>query len=492
MDPKKKIVSGYPLLFGYLGYFMMMIGLIILLPLFAIFIYGENVSEAKYFIVPGVSAIIIGYLLTQLLRNKETSKLERHQDVLLIFLVWVIAIVCSAFPFMFSGEYNFAQAIFESTSGYTTTGLTVVDVTRASKAFLLFRSLLQFFGGVGLVLVITSAISDKYGMRLYYAEGHNDKLLPNLARSARLILSIYAIYIVIGSLLYSIFGMSIFDAFNHAIASLSTGGFSTKAESIGYYQSFPIEIITMVLMLLGSTNLIIHLFIFKAKLKKAFHHIEVLLFFILIVFFIPVITLSMMSTNDGGFFQNLRVGLFQFLSAVTTTGFQTVEQFSGLPYLINFCVIILMIIGGGIGSTSGGIKQYRVALSVKNLYWNIRDKMSHQRTIHTNYIKKYGKDVIVTAEDAQNNQSFVIMYILTLIFGTLIFTSFGYTLEESLFEFSSALGTVGLSIGIISYQSHPIILWTTIVGMFIGRLEFYVLIIAMTKIGMDLSKRKVL
>ncbi|MCF7931116.1 MAG: hypothetical protein K9L02_06380 [Acholeplasmataceae bacterium] len=492
MDPKKKIVSGYPLLFGYLGYFLMMIGFIILLPLFAIIVYGEHTSEAKYFIIPGVTAIIIGYLLSQLLRNKETSKLERHQDIQLIFLVWVMAIICSAFPFVFSGEYNFTQAIFESTSGYTTTGLTVVDVTQASKAFLLFRSLLQFFGGVGLVLVITSAISDKYGMRLYYAEGHNDKLLPNLARSARLILSIYTIYIIVGSILYCIFGMSLFDAFNHAIASLSTGGFSTRMESIGYYQSFPIEVITMILMLLGSTNLIIHLFIFKAKFKKAFHHIEVKLFLILVAFFIPIMTLSLMNTNGDGMFQNLRVGLFQFLSAVTTTGFQTVEQFSGLPYMINLCVIILMIIGGGIGSTSGGIKQYRVALSMKNLYWSIRDKMSHQRTIHTNYVKKYGKDVIVTTEDAQNNQSFIMMYLLTLIFGALIFTSFGYTLEESFFEFSSALGTVGLSIGIISYQSHPIILWTTIVGMFIGRLEFYVFIIAMTKFGMDLSKRKVL
>ena len=492
MDHNKKIVTGYPLLFGYLGYFLMMIGFIILLPLSAIFIYGENVSEAKNFIVPGVFTIILGYFLSRLLRNKETSKLERHQDVLLIFLVWIIAIMCSAIPFLLSGNYNFTQAVFESTSGYTTTGLTVVDVTQTSKAFLLFRSLLQFFGGVGLVLVITSAISDKYGMRLYYAEGHNDKLLPNLARSARLILSIYMIYIMCGTIFYTIFGMSTFDAFNHAIASLSTGGFSTKAASIGHYQSFPIEVITMILMLLGSTNLIIHLFIFRAKFKKAFHHVEIKLFLILTLFFIPIITLSMMHTNDGGLTNNLRVGVFQFLSALTTTGFQTVEHFSGLPILINLCVIILMIIGGGIGSTSGGIKQYRVALSVKNLYWNIRDKMSHQRTIHTNYIKKYGKDVIVTAEDAQNNQSFIIMYLLTLIFGTLIFTSFGYSLEESLFEFSSALGTVGLSIGIISQQSHPIILWTTIIGMFMGRLEFYVVIIALSKIGMDLSKRKVL
>ena len=491
MNPRKKI-NGYPLLLGYLGYFMMVIGLIILLPLIIIIFNWDINEEAKYFIVPGVISIIIGYLLSQILRNKETSKLERHQDILLIFFVWVIAIFTSAFPFILSGGYNFTQAIFESTSGYTTTGLTVVDVTQASNAFLLYRSLLQFFGGVGLVLVITSAISDKYGMRLYYAEGHNDKLLPNLARSARLILSIYSIYIVIGSLLYTLFGMSFFDAFNHAIASVSTGGFSTKVLSIGHYQSFPIEFITIVLMLLGSTNLIIHLFIFKVKFKKAFHHAEMKLLFLITIIFLPIITLSLMRVNDQNFLSNLRIGLFQFVSAITTTGFQTVEQFRGLPFTLNLCVIILMIIGGGIGSTSGGIKQYRVVLAIKNVYWNIRDKMSHQRTINTNYIQKYGKDVTVSTEDAQANQSFILLYLMTLFIGTLIFTAFGYTLEESLFEFSSALGTVGLSIGVIGYNSHPIMLWTTTIGMFIGRLEFYVVIIALSKFAMDLSKKKVL
>ena len=491
MNPKK-LVTGYPLLLGYLGYFMMVIGLIILLPLLIIAFDKNLVEEAKYFIIPGVISIIIGYILSQILRNKETSKLERHQDILLIFLVWVIAIFCSSFPFILSGGYNFTQAIFESTSGYTTTGLTVVDVTQASNAFLLYRSLLQFFGGVGLVLVITSAISDKYGMRLYYAEGHNDKLLPNLARSARLILSIYSIYIIVGSLLYILFGMSLFDAFNHAIASVSTGGFSTKVLSIGHYQSFPIELITMALMLLGSTNLIIHLFIFKAKFKKAFHHAEVKLMLFITIIFLPLMTFSVMSTNDNSFLYNLRIGAFQFVSAITTTGFQTVEQFSVLPYTLNLCVIILMIIGGGVGSTSGGIKQYRVALALKSLYWNVRDKMSHQRTINTNYIQKYGKDVTVSTDDAQTNQSFILLYLLTLIIGTLIFTAFGYTLQDSLFEFSSALGTVGLSIGVIGYHSHPIMLWTTTVGMFVGRLEFYVVIIALSKFAMDLSKKKVL
>ncbi len=487
----KKVVSGYPLLLGYLGYFLMMIGMIILIPLLIILFYPEDAGESKYFIIPGVVAIIIGYLLSLILRGKETAKLDRHQDILLIFLIWIVAIFISAFPFILSGNYSFTQAIFESTSGFSTTGLTVVDVSITSKTFLFFRSLLQFIGGVGLVLVLTSAISDKYGMKLYHAEGHNDKLLPNLAKSARLILSIYSIYIIAGSILYTLFGMSFFDAINHAIASVSTGGFSTKVASIGYYQSFPIEVITMVLMLLGSTNLIIHLLIFKTKFKKAFHHIEVKFLIFITLIFLPIITLSFMQSTGDTFLYSLRLGMFQFVSSITTTGFQTVDQFSGLPHIINYSVIILMVIGGGIGSTSGGIKQYRVGLLLKNLFWNIRDKMSHQRTIHTNYIQKFGKDVEIAPEEAQNNQSFILLYLLILAFGTLIFNIYGYTLEESLFEFASALGTVGLSIGVISYNLVPVLLWVTTWGMLMGRLEFYIIIMAFSKLMIDLTKKKV-
>lgn len=485
-------VNGYRLIFAYLGYFMILMGIIILFPLFVVIFYPETSSEASYFIIPGVITIIIGYLQTLIIRGKKTAKLERHQDIVLIFLTWIIAIIAASFPFFLSGNYSFTQSVFESTSGFSTTGLTVVDVSQASKIFLMYRSLLQFFGGVGLVLVLTSAISDKYGMRLYHAEGHNDKLLPNLAKSARLILSIYVIYIILGTVSYTWFGMSIFDAINHSIASLSTGGFSTKTSSIGFYQSFPIELITIVLMILGSTNLLIHLFLMKAKFKKAFHHIEVQLSIVLICLFIPFMTINLLSNTSLSIIQSMRISVFQFTSALTTTGFQTVDSFTYLPPFFNFSVIIMMVIGGGIGSTSGGIKQYRIGLELKQLYWNIRDRLSHQRTLHTNYIKRFGKDIVITEIDTSSNHSFIILYILTLMIGTLIFTTYGYSIRDSLFEFSSALGTVGLSIGIISNQTPSPLLWTTIFGMILGRLEFYVVIIALAKMAMDGVNKKVL
>jgi trk system potassium uptake protein TrkH len=488
----KKSVSGYKLIFGYLGLFMMLIGIIILLPLLVIIFFPEELENAKYFIIPGVLSIVLGYFTHFFILGKSQEKLEKYQDAVLILLIWIVAIFISSVPFLLTGNYNFTQSIFETTSGYSTTGLSVVDVSTTPKIFLMYRSLLQFIGGVGLVLILTSALSDRYGMRLYSAEGHNDKLLPNLARSARLILSIYFVYIIVGSLLYVLFGMSFFDAINHSIAAVSTGGFSTKVNSIAYFKSLPIEIVTIILMLLGNTNFVVHLFLIKGRLKNAIKHIELKFLLILSVIFLPLMILSIVSNFSGSLGEAIRIGLFQFVSGITTTGFQSVDSLLILPNFTLVCVIILMIIGGGIGSTAGGIKQYRVVLAIKNLYWNFRDRISHKNMIRSNYINKFGKVKEVSSQEIVNNNSHIFVYLSTLLIGTLVFTAYGYSLQESLFEFSSALGTVGLSIGLISFNSPPLILWTANVGMFMGRLEFYVVFVAIAKIFMDMPKRKIL
>lgn len=178
--------------------------------------------------------------------NTIISCIIRDTEVIVVFMTWLIVIVITAVPFVMTGQYSFTQAVFETTSGLSTTGLSVVDTAKASHIFLIHRTVLLFFGGIGLVLVMTSVLSEVYGMRLYHAEGHSDRLLPNLLESARLIIGIYSGYILSGTLLYVLFGMSPFDAVNHAVAALSTGGFSTHPESIGYYDSQAIEIVTVV------------------------------------------------------------------------------------------------------------------------------------------------------------------------------------------------------------------------------------------------------
>jgi trk system potassium uptake protein len=487
LESNKKIISNYPLILSYLGIFSVLIGLIMLVPISVTFFYQEELIYIRLFAIPASIAIAVGLIIIFIFKNNQKGRLERNQDAILVTLIWIISIFFASLPFYLAGIYSFTQSIFETTSGFSTTGLTIVDVTTAPKIFLFYRSLLQFVGGVGLVLVLTSAISDKFGMRLYYAEGHQDKLLPNLIKSARMILSIYSGYIIMGTIVYTIMGMTVFDAINHSIAAVATGGFSTKAESIGHYNHLGIEITTMILMILGGTNFLVHLMLLKGKFKQILGHVELKLLGILIIVFIPLFTiniLQMQSTIGAA----LRVSSFQFFSAVTGTGYQTISTFTIMPPMFVFGIIILMVLGAGMGSTAGGIKQYRVALAFKSGYWQLRTNMAHKKAVRSHFINRVGSKTIVENEEIAQNYAFIMIYLFTLVIGTLIFASFGHSISDSLFEFASALGTVGLSVGIIHANAPALLLWTGTLGMLFGRLEFYVIIFAVFKIFDDLTK----
>ncbi len=491
----KSEVSGYRLLFGYLGIFINMVGVILLLPLLAIPFYFGELKYAWYFIVPSVLALIIGTTLNfTLIRGRTRIRLKRHQDAILMLLIWVVSIVFGSIPFLLSREYTFIESLFEATSGFTTAGLSVIDVTNLPHILLFFRSVLHLVGGIGLVLIFTSTISNHFNMKLYSAEGHTDRLMPNLVKSARLILFIYLGYIILGTIAYMICGMNGFDAINHAISALSTGGFSTKTNSIGEFNSLSIEIITMVLMLLGSTSFLIHLYIIKGKFKKAFNHAELKFLPILAIVFIPLLINSIMSFSNFGFTlgESFRHGIFYFISSMTTTGFTTTVLPIDLPSQFTFYLIIVMLIGGGLGSTSGGIKQMRFIIWMKSLYWNIRNRLSHKRTIRTNYITRLDHKDIVTPEEINENNSFVGTFMIVLIVGAIAFTLLGATFDDALFDFASSLSCTGLSSGFISQASHPLVLLISMVGMLFGRLDLIIVFIAMGKFASDVSRKRIM
>lgn len=487
---QREKAQGLPLICGYLGFVLILVGIIVLLPLLVLPFYPYEIKFAKYFVIPGVSSIMLGYLFCLFIKDKERGTLHKNQDAIIVVFSWIISIIVSALPFVLTGKYNFTQAIFETTSGYSTTGLSVVDVTNCPHIFLMFRSIMLFFGGIGLVLVMTSAMSDAHGMRLYTAEGHSDKLMPNLIKSARMIILIYSGYIFAGTIMYIFFGMPIFDALNHSIAAVSTGGFSTQASSIGSYNSIAIEAVTIVLMILGCTNFFVHLLLLRGKFKAVLSHCETKLWIITLSIFTPILAIILCNGALNLFPQSFRIAIFQTVSAITTTGFQTVSTFTNWSSPMIFIMILLMLIGGGAGSTAGGIKQYRVAVLFKSIFICLRDQLKHKRTITAEKINRYG---ILEKIDKSTQLSVIIFlctYLLIFFLGSFIFTLFGYSVEHAMFEFSSALGTVGLSVGITGYNANPVLLWTGTIGMFVGRLEIYVIILGFARLSHD-TKNKV-
>lgn len=494
----KKTVSGYRLIFGYLGLFIILIGVACLLPLFLLIPYPEEASDWYCFAIPGISAIVLGILLFMLVFRHEKAQLGKHQDSVLLVLVWVVSIMIASVPFIIKGSLDVTGSIFETTSAFATVGLTVFsNADYASHLFVFYRSILCFFGGIGLVLIITSAISDRYGLKLYVAEGHNDKLMPNLAKSARLILSIYFGIIVLGVLLYCLAGMPVFDAVIHSISAVATGGFTATSEGLMHYASLPnfwaIQVISCVLMILGSINFLIHMFILTGRFKKVFRDCEVRLFGILCLVFIPLFFLAALAAQDWSApLDALSHGAFTFVSSITTTGFSNVSSVVSIGDGVLFLVIICNIIGGGMGSTAGGIKQYRLAVAAKSFYWSTRERSSSSNLIYPHYIWRFGEQKEVKANETSDAYGYILLYILIMLFGGFLITLLSngeFTFGESLFEFSNAISSTGLTNGLTAASSNGV-RWVLIVGMFAGRLEILGIYFALFRIIRDVFKKE--
>jgi trk system potassium uptake protein TrkH len=331
-----------------------------------------------------------------------------------------------------------------------------------------------------------SSIIGPYGLGLYNAEGRSDKLLPHVKRSTKMIMVIYISYITVGTILYVVFGMSVFDAINHSIAAVSTGGFSTQSNSIGSYNSVSIELITIILMLLGTINFASHFVLIKRDFKQFFKTGEIKFMFILISIVVPMVAFVSLNSFYGSLSQGFRYSIFELVSALTTTGFNLVS-YNDWPNFAFFIMVILMLIGGGTGSTAGGIKQYRIFLVLKSIYWEIKKFLQPKRVINENYIMKPDEKFYVDQGHIVSVYNFIAIYMFFYIVGVSIMTAYGYPIKESLFEFASSIGTVGLSVGITSPDTPRVVMWTQSIGMFMGRLEIFVIFFAMIKFVKDLK-----
>ena len=460
------------------GKLMVMIGLLVIAPVAILPFYPRDIGYAIYFLLPGLLSILAGGLVCAFGKREtyfssDRLKAQQHSNNTVLF-TWFWGIGVGAMPFFLSGQLKFVQAIFESVSGWTTTGLSVIDVTQTSHIFLFYRSFMQYCGGLGFVLMMVMLVTGKRSMDLFNAEGHPDKLMPNLKQTAQTIFEMYIIFLILGTAAYVVCGMPLFDSLCHAMCSLSTGGFSTKLNSIGEYHSLPIEIITTLLMLIGTTNFAVLLLLLRGKWRQAFQVSEVRFLFLLLFLFVPLMALSL--SGSMGFGAGLRHALFNAASALSTTGYATMIYENWPSFTIGL-MILLMLIGGGIGSTAGGLKLTRVYLILRMIGLNVKRKLLSQRCVDApTYVKAQGRTKI-DGELCSDTVGFVGCYLLLFLAGALILTlTTGCGLEKAMFEFASALGTVGLSIGLTGPMTNNATLIVEMIGMILGRLEIYIVL----------------
>lgn len=539
LDQSNKIprqVKGWPLIFGYLGIFLIVAGCINLLPIIITFFYHNELSRIFAFLIPGVISIVIGFALSLLLRGKNKARLGKYQDLVLLILIWLVCINVCAIPFMmpdYIGDsgfrigglgLNYIQGLFETMSGFTTTGLTILggDVSPSQllindgKCFLFFRSLMMFIGGAGFVLFLVSVISDVYGMRLFYSEGHTDRLLPNLFKTAKMIIAIYVGLLVFFSLLLWLVGMnewtiinrplgaendpiraSYFEALCNSMTHLSSGGFATRDLSIYAYNNVAIEIVIMMEMLAAGTNFLILFNLLNLKFKRAINDIEIKTEYIFAAIFIPILVLisAITPSVDGTFLtinQNIRYNVFTFISASTTTGSNnTFSMNSAFSSSGLFLFTLIMAFGCQMGSTCGGIKFYRIGLSIKSIWWTIKEKNFRNNLIYPHYVTRFGGAKEIDNKEVKDAYTYIFLhFIILFICAVLIQVATGntYSLLDCLFESSSALSDSGLSTGITSLNQNSFVLTVLTFEMFVGRLEIYTFIYGTMRIIYDIGR----
>lgn len=475
----------YRTILSYIGLVNLVTGIVIILPLLFLVAWPSEWRHFLGFLIPGGSLCGLGMILWRALRPHSVSGITLLEGAVVVVLSWLIASFAGSVPFIWIQGFNFTQAVFESVSGWTTTGLSVVDVTKAPHVILIYRSLMQFAGGAGIAIIMLAAFGGTVGQGLSTAEGKGNQLVPHVERSAKLVLTIYGGYAVFGFIALMIAGMNWFDALNHTFAALSTGGFSTRAESIGYWNSPWVEAVIIILMILGNLNFLTSYALVRGKFKQVIRDGEVRLQLILYSVCALIVFLGVTLGLYPALGKAIRVAVFEVVTALTTTGFSTVSysNWNALGWLV---LIVLMLIGGGTNSTAGGIKQYRIYALYRTLLWEFKRIFLPRSAVTDPDVWQAGTREFLKDVHVRQIAVFVFVYLGTFFIGSGIICAHGYPLKESLFEFASALGTVGLSVGVTTATSPAGVLWTEIAGMFLGRLEFFVVFIGLAKIFKDL------
>ncbi len=395
---------------------------------------------------------------------------------------WMVASLLGAVPLFLSGHYaGFLDAWFEAMSGFATTGLTLVqDLDHLSSAHNMWRHFMMFLGGQGIILASLSLLGQAKGavLGLYMGEARAEKILPNIIGTARFIWKVSVVYMVLGvcvlgGVLYSQ-GLSLSRAFLHGLwlffASFDTGGFAPQTQNIAYYHSGVLELTTLVLMMLGAINFNLHFWLWFKEKKEVIKNFEIK------VFTSSLLILSLMlffSLRQFSSFAIFRKGLYQLISAHTGCGFTNLvpAELNGFSSLGIVAVIFAMMIGGGVCSTTGGIKLMRIGIIFKSFLMEIKRWMMPHKAVYKDTYHHLNEVVL---DDKRVKEAFIFfsMFLFTYLAGAIIGMIYGYSGLSSLFESVSAAANVGLSMGITSPSMPTGLKVTYIIQMWMGRLEF--------------------
>ena len=472
-------MSNYKTVFFTLGVLQVILGLAMIIPVITQFIYNEFDSS---FVSSGIITIVFGILffLSNLDHDK---KLNLPQAFLLTALSWLSIAIFGSLPFVFSNlNLNITDAFFESMSGITTTGSTVIiNLDIAPKSILFWRAILQWLGGIGIIVMAITLmpIMNVGGMQLFKISSNDtaEKILPKSKEISIRLIVIYSILTFSCALFYKIFGMNIFDSLTHSMTTIATGGFSNYNESIGHFDSVLIETTSMIFILLGSIPFIAYIKFLNGDRNIFFSDTQIRTFFKVVLFSIIILFIYLTLLNKSFFEISVRSVAFNVISILTGTGYVTkdFDQWGNFP-LIFF--LILMFIGGCAGSTACGIKIFRIQL-LYHFLSNQLKKIIYPRGI---FVIKYDKNNI-DDKFMSSVISFIFLYIVIFFLLTAILSLTGLDFITSISGAATSISNVGPGLGeIIGPNGNFSSLensskWALSMGMILGRLELFAILV---------------
>ena len=478
----------------YLGVLIMVSSAMYVVPLITALLFGEWEPASRYLVTTGVSLIIGGALRLAYL---EPKRLSRQQAMTVTGLVWIVLAFVATIPLYGSGHYvTYLDALFDGVSGLTTTGASIIcDLDHLSYADNMFRFMMHFTGGLGLIVVALSLgiFGKGGGAGLYSAEARSEHVVPNIVQTTRLILKITLLFILISTFILTILcvlvGMEPVRALLHAfwisISGFVTGGLAPTSESIMYYHSFAMECILMVLMLCGAINFTLHLEVWHGHIREFFADLEIRTMIIWLFAIVLVFAASLSASPIfSGLPAMLRRGLFLIISAFTTTGFQNVTTNELTTVLTSGCFLILaivMAVGGGSGSTAGGIKLRRMGLILKAIVARVKDTLAPDSARVVVSYRHLGRQRL-TSEDAEEAMTIFMLFVAAFVAGTLVGVAYGYDALRAIYESVCMASNGGLTSGIASPGMPTGLQMVYIFEMWAGRLEFITLIALVVKV----------
>lgn len=464
-----------------IGFLLFLTGLFMLPGIFFSIYYQSD--DIYSLLISGLGTSISGIILWFLTRKNEKSQMSRRDSYLIVSLGWIIISAFGAIPFVIYGAIpSYTDAFFETVSGFTTTGASILsDIESVPYGLLFWRSMTHWLGGMG-IIVLSLAILPILGiggMQLYSAEvagPSKDKIHPRIRETAKRLWAIYLILTMAETILLLFGGMNLFDALCHSFGTLATGGFSTKNSSIAFFNSSFIEYVIIIFMFLGGTNFALHYFALHGKVKAYFNDEEFRFYLTFLGIVIFCTALFLFVYNSVELEKSFRDSAFSIISILSSTGYATVDYEQWHPFF-TLMFLFLLLIGACAGSTSGGVKMIRYYILFKNSFYELKRLIHPQAIIPVRYNNHSVSNDVISKISA-----FVILYLFTFTTGSVLLSFTGLEFTSAMGSVAACLGNIGPGLGSTGPAANyghvtDFGKWVLSFIMLLGRLELFTMLI---------------